>query len=232
MSRLPEYRAWPMGIKIASAEWRHLLYLNYRLPPDAVQAVLPSGVEVDMQDGSAWLSWVGKLVQRVRVLGIHLPDHQNYASLSAHVYVRSKGRAGIWRLKSFVPQTLSRKFFSKEEIEVGPTEFSMHFEEGGFNEVMQKSYSNAVVRYSARDTVLQARTSGLPVPVNFDPDDPFFLDRKAILGPGRAWHLEFPSFFLWEAELMEARLPSLALNLPEKPESVRLGKGFQVKWRS
>jgi len=218
-------------MKIASAEWRHLVYLNYVVDAQAAKALLPPGIELDLNNGEAYVSWVGKLVETVRVLGIHMPEHQRYAHISAHLCVKRKGKAGIYRLASWTPQPLTAKLFSKEKITVGPTHFEMHFEEGGRDQ-HGRPFSNGVVEYRAPEILIKVRTTGLPVPITLDPGDPYFLSRKLIAGPGRSYRLEFPEFFLWDAETVETRLPTLPLSLPAAPESVRVAKGYHVIWHA
>ena len=217
-------------MNIACADWRHLVYLNYAVDAEAARAVLPSGIEPDLLNGVAYVCWVGKLVEKVRVLGIRLPEHQHYAHLSAHLCVKQNGGAGIFRLATWVPQPLTAKWFAQEAITVGPTHFRMHFEEGG-RDMHGRPYSNGVVEYEAPDIRIRVRTTGLPVPISLDPDDAFFLERKLLAGPGKSRRIDFPPFFLWDGELLEARLPALPLPLPPTPESVRIAKGNSVIWK-
>ncbi len=216
-----------MGVRLATAEWRHLTYLNFSIDPSEARSLLPPGLEIDLWNGSAYLSVVGKLVHKLRVLGILLPQYQQYADLSAHLHVRRGKERGVFRLWQRVPQELSRKWFPHEKIEVGPTTFQMHFEEGG-RDGLGRPFSNAVVNYQGEGVEWRVRSDGLPQPVNFDPDDPFFVEKKAIFLRQGKRTLQFPSGFLWPALLERLELPRLPLSLPSLPESVRLVKGFPV----
>ncbi|MFT4945766.1 MAG: hypothetical protein ACI9K3_001717 [Halovenus sp.] len=77
-------------------EWRHLLFENWPVDPDTVQAHLPASLDVDTHDGSAWLSVVPFRNQAVRpkglppVLGVDLPE------LNLRTYVTHDGVPGVY----------------------------------------------------------------------------------------------------------------------------------------
>ncbi len=51
------------------ADWRFLLMLNYVVEPEVLAPHVPSGVELDSWNGKTYLSMVGFLFQRTRVMG-------------------------------------------------------------------------------------------------------------------------------------------------------------------
>ena len=77
-------------------EWRHLLFENWPVDPDTVAAHLPTSVEVDEHDGSAWLSVVPFANRSVRpkglpaALGVELPE------LNLRTYVTHDGVPGVY----------------------------------------------------------------------------------------------------------------------------------------
>ncbi len=77
-------------------EWRHLLFENWPVDPDTVAAHLPTSVEVDEHDGSAWLSVVPFANRSVRpkglpgALGVDLPE------LNLRTYVTHDGVPGVY----------------------------------------------------------------------------------------------------------------------------------------
>jgi len=76
--------------------WRHLLFENWPVEPDVMDAHLPDGLEPDVFDGSAWLSVVPFTNVAVRPkgvperLGIRLPE------LNLRTYVTCDGVPSVY----------------------------------------------------------------------------------------------------------------------------------------
>jgi hypothetical protein len=76
--------------------WRHLLFENWPVPPDVVDAHLLDALDIDTHDGSAWLSTV--LFTNVAVqprglparLGVRLPE------LNLWTYVTRDGVPSVY----------------------------------------------------------------------------------------------------------------------------------------
>src|SRR5713226_5809776 len=93
--------------KFLTAEWRSLAILNYQV--DAIlKPHVPPGTELDSFDGAFYISMVGFLFQRTRVLGAAIPGHQNFEEVNLRFYVRRRGpdgwRRGVVFLKEIVPR--------------------------------------------------------------------------------------------------------------------------------
>lgn len=80
--------------------WRDLTFLHWRFPAQAVQRLLPAGLEVEVRDGSAWVGLVPFLMEvgvpqlpRVRAV----PWGSRFCETNVRTYVRdATGRSGIW----------------------------------------------------------------------------------------------------------------------------------------
>jgi uncharacterized protein YqjF (DUF2071 family) len=79
-------------------DWRILTFLHWRYPPEAVQELLPTGLEVDPFDGDAWVGLIPFEMDRVRVPGVPaLPWLSEFPETNVRTYVRGPdGRTGIW----------------------------------------------------------------------------------------------------------------------------------------
>ena len=77
--------------------WDELTFLHWRYPPDQVQRLLPSGLEVETFDGSAWVGLVPFFL-RVGLPGVPpVPWASQFAETNVRTYVRSAdGESGIW----------------------------------------------------------------------------------------------------------------------------------------
>lgn len=80
--------------------WRHLTFLHWRYPAQAVQALLPPGLTVQTFDGSAWVGLVPFLMDRVRLAGTPVvPWLSRFPETNVRTYVTGPdGSAGIWFL--------------------------------------------------------------------------------------------------------------------------------------
>ena len=91
-----------------SAEWRSLAMLNYRVPPALLVPHVPRGTELDLFDGAAYVSVVGFLFRKTRLLGIPVPGHTDFDEVNLRFYVRrevgGEVRHGVTFLRELVPK--------------------------------------------------------------------------------------------------------------------------------
>ncbi len=90
--------------------WKNLVMLNYAAEPAALQKHLPKGTEIDIWNGTCYISIVGFMFLNTRVKGISLPGYRNFEELNLRFYVRFK-EAGVWKrgvvfVKEIVPRRL------------------------------------------------------------------------------------------------------------------------------
>jgi uncharacterized protein YqjF (DUF2071 family) len=76
------------------AEWRDLVMLNYAVDPALLAPHVPHGTELDLWNGTCYLSLVGFMFLRTRVFGIPIPFHVNFEELNLRFYVRRPGLPG------------------------------------------------------------------------------------------------------------------------------------------
>lgn len=91
-----------------TAEWRHLAMLNYEIEPSLLAPYLPSGTELDSWNGKTFVSMVGFLFLRTRVLGWPIPFHRDFEEVNLRFYVRRKAadgwRRGVVFIREIVPR--------------------------------------------------------------------------------------------------------------------------------
>ena len=104
-----------------SAEWRDLAMLNFAVDRELLDPLAPRGTEVDTYDGQAYVSLVGFLFARTKVMGIPLLFHQKFEEVNLRFYVRrmcgEETRRGVVFIKEIVPAFLigrSARFFYNE----------------------------------------------------------------------------------------------------------------------
>jgi uncharacterized protein YqjF (DUF2071 family) len=97
-----------MPIAFLRAEWRHLAMLNYRVPPALLEPLVPAGTQLDAYDGVTYVSVVGFLFERTRILGLTIPFHKNFEEVNLRFYVRravaGEVRRGVTFIRELVPR--------------------------------------------------------------------------------------------------------------------------------
>lgn len=92
-----------------TAQWRHLVMLNYEIDSALVRARVPRGTEVDEWNGKTYVSLVGFRFLETRLMGWRIPFHVNFDEVNLRFYVRYKSgdewRRGVVFVKELVPRT-------------------------------------------------------------------------------------------------------------------------------
>ena len=110
--------------KFLSAEWRYLAMLNYEIDPAVLSLYVPRGTELDTWNGTTFVSVVGFLFLKTRVLGIPIPFHTDFEEVNLRFYVRRLGedgwRRGVVFIKEIVPKvaiaTIARVVYNENYV--------------------------------------------------------------------------------------------------------------------
>jgi hypothetical protein len=99
-----------MSRTFLTAEWRKLIMAQYAVDPAALAPWLPRGVELDLFQGRCYISLVGFLFDRVRVLGLPIPFHTRFEEVNLRFYVArtepdGSRKRGVVFIREFVPKT-------------------------------------------------------------------------------------------------------------------------------
>lgn len=91
-----------------TAAWRHVAILNYDVDRSLLAPLVPRGTELDEWQGHTYLSVVGFLFLRTKVLGLPVPFHRNFEEVNLRFYVRRKTDEGWRRGVAFVKEMVPR----------------------------------------------------------------------------------------------------------------------------
>jgi uncharacterized protein len=94
-----------------TAEWRHLVMLNYEVPAPLLEALVPRGTVLDLWQGRALASVVGFRFLHTRLLGIPVPFHRSFDEVNLRFYVRreladGEVRRGVVFIRELVPRRM------------------------------------------------------------------------------------------------------------------------------
>jgi len=93
------HRPWPLpaGRWAQDQTWEHLLFAHWPVEPKALRPHVPSSLELDEFDGSAWIGLVPFRVSGLRLRGmLPLPGLSGFDELNCRTCVTRDGRPGIW----------------------------------------------------------------------------------------------------------------------------------------
>jgi uncharacterized protein YqjF (DUF2071 family) len=127
-----------MSSPFLTAEWRSLAMLNYEVDPSVLRSVVPAGTELDQWEGKTFVSMVGFLFLKTKVLGISVPFHSNFEEVNLRFYVRRLTNEGWLRgvvfIKELVPRLAiawtARVFYNENYIAV-PMSHELSFDKTG-----------------------------------------------------------------------------------------------------
>ncbi len=87
----------PSGPWIMKQRWHDLLFAHWPIAPDKLRSLVPSELELDLYDGSAWVAvapfWMSGIRGR---LAPPLPFLNTFCELNVRTYVRYKSIPGVY----------------------------------------------------------------------------------------------------------------------------------------
>jgi uncharacterized protein YqjF (DUF2071 family) len=100
---------------------------NYAVDEKLLESYKPFGTEIDLWNGTCYISLVGFMFYNTRVYGIKIPFHINFEEVNLRFYVRRKyeneWKSGVVFIKEIVPRrliALGAKIFYKENYAAMP----------------------------------------------------------------------------------------------------------------
>ena len=97
-----------MANTFLQAEWRKLLMANFLVDPELLLPYLPHKTELDLWDGSCYVSLVGFMFLNTKIKGIKVPFHTNFEEVNLRFYVRyldrDEWKRGTVFIKEIVPK--------------------------------------------------------------------------------------------------------------------------------
>jgi uncharacterized protein YqjF (DUF2071 family) len=95
------HRPWPLpqSTWFMGQTWVDLLFAHWRVPEEALRAVVPPQLPLDTYDGSAWIGVTPFCVRGLRLRGtMPAPLLSAFPELNVRTYVSIEGRPGIYFL--------------------------------------------------------------------------------------------------------------------------------------
>lgn len=92
-----------------TAQWLHLVLLNYEIEPAVLAPLVPRGTELDAFEGRTMVSLVGFTFADTRVCRVPIPLHRTFEEVNLRFYVRRLSetgelRRGVVFIRELVPR--------------------------------------------------------------------------------------------------------------------------------
>jgi len=194
-----------MPIPFLRAEWRYLAMLNYRVAPALLEPLVPLGTELDLFDGAVYVSIVGFLFERTRILGIAVPSHVDFEEVNLRFYVRrnvaGEIRRGVVFIRELVPRfaiTLTANTLYNEPYRTARMRHVISRESGSLSGV---EYSWNV---DGEWTTLRAMVTGTPRDLVAGSEEEFITEHywgytKQRDGGTIEYRVDHPPWRVWRA---------------------------------
>lgn len=149
--------------KFLTAQWSHLVMLNYEMDPAMLQSHVPRGTELDMWQGKTMVSMVGFLFLDTKLRGIPIPFHRNFEEVNLRFYVRRNApdgwRRGVVFIKELVPRlaiaTVARVCYN-ENYEAMPMRHLINPDEVSYGWHWQRRWHSLSAQITGAPQRLQA----------------------------------------------------------------------------
>lgn len=91
------HRPWPLsGPWVMFQSWQDLLFAHWKVPVERIRPLVPTPLEVDQRDGTAWVGLTPFLLTGLRVRGLPaIPGASEFPELNLRTYVTFEGKPGI-----------------------------------------------------------------------------------------------------------------------------------------
>jgi uncharacterized protein YqjF (DUF2071 family) len=108
-----------------TANWQHVVMLNYEADPDLLASLVPEGTELDRWNGKSFVSIVGFRFLQTRLFGFPpVPMHANSDEVNLRFYVRRRTedevRRGVVFVREIVPRRaiafIARTFYNEKYV--------------------------------------------------------------------------------------------------------------------
>jgi uncharacterized protein len=228
--------------RFLTAEWRHLLMLNFEIGPEMLQKYVPLGTELDSWNGKTLVSIVGFRFLHTKLLGIPIPFHRNFDEVNLRFYVRRKADDGWRRGVVFIKEIVPRWMVSC----VARTVYNENFVTQRMRHeiILPKHEAAGRVGYEWKNegqwNCIAATITGEPSLTACDSEETFISEHywgytRQRDGGTVEYAVEHPPWRVWQAVSVEFHCdakamygPDFALALVRKPSSIFVAEGSGI----
>lgn len=232
-----------VGRPFLTAEWRYLAILNFEIDQAVLAPLVPVGTEVDIWRERTFVSVVGFLFLKTRMLGMAIPFHRNFEEVNLRFYVRRKSN-GAWRrgvvfVKEIVPRW-AIAFTARALYNENYSALPMHHRierDNHAGAVRSVSYSWL---FSGRENRIDLAVEGVPQPIQEGSEAEFITEHywgyaRRRDGSTLEYRVEHPRWRVWmvgegrfDGDVARLYGAGFVESLRQPPASAFLAEGSKV----
>tara|TARA_R110002096_G_scaffold239101_1_gene430741 strand:- start:111333 stop:112091 length:759 start_codon:yes stop_codon:yes gene_type:complete len=223
----------PAGKNAGTQRWRDLLFLHWQVSPQELRALVPSELELDLFEGTAYLGVVPFAMQGVRPSWLPARLAFRFLETNVRAYVHYNGRPGVY-------------FFSLEAaswlaVKAARVGWGLPYHYAAMKQVRDESgitrYSTTRKSATAPHLTLQYTTGEFLEPSSPDSLEFFLLERyllfsqhKGRLQCGQVHHPPYPAQRATLLALEESLVAAAGVSPPQSlPPLVHYASGVDVE---
>jgi uncharacterized protein YqjF (DUF2071 family) len=221
----------PAGSPVGHQRWRHLLFLHWAVPAEAIRPLVPAPLSLDLHDGVAWVGLVPFAMEGVRPRFVPDALGLNFLETNVRTYVHHHGEPGVWFLSLDAASPLA--------VAVARARWHLPY----FTARMKMELGSEGVHYASE----RAASPHPKLEVRYRPGDPlgasvpgelqFFLleryllfaERSGCLYRGQVHHRPYPAYGAEVAALADDLVAATGLPRPEGAPLVHYSPGVDVE---
>lgn len=186
-------RERPAGPPIMHQNWGKLLFMHWRLDARALRALIPSQLEIDTFDGSAWIGIVPFTMWGIRASFLPaIPGTSSFHELNVRTYVHHQGVPSVWflsldaanRLAVWGARTFYHLPYFNAEMSLEQTDQTIQYSS------LRKDRRGAPAEFKATWSVGEHIAGRMPA-LPGSPGRPVSVERTLANWSARAGSLEF-----------------------------------------
>jgi uncharacterized protein YqjF (DUF2071 family) len=223
--------------KFLTAKWLDLVMANYAVEPELLREFVPAGTELDLFDGTCFVSLVAFKFFDTRILNLRIPFHVDFLEVNLRFYVwretADEIRRGVVFIKEIVPRfaiSLVARAFYGEPYET----WKMRLDE-----IENERFAYSWSKRGTTNCVSAEKGASLGVPPENSHGE-FIIEhywgytRRGAFRTDE-YKVEHPKWNLFEAKNPETEVDfgftygeNFAFLTKEKPHSVLLAEGSHI----
>jgi uncharacterized protein YqjF (DUF2071 family) len=224
-----------------TAEWRKLIMAQYAVAPTLLEPYLPPGTELDLYAGQCFVSLVGFLFRRVRVLRIPIPGHTSFEEVNLRFYVRRVDpdgtvRRGVVFVSEIVPR-FAISFVANTFYEEPYTTMPMRYSISADGDALRVRYD---WRHRGQWSSVETLAASQPVPIKAGSVEEFITEHywgftRRSKGATSQYQVQHPRWLVYpissctvQADFAALYGPAFASIDPHRPDNVLLAEGSAV----
>lgn len=216
----------PEGSNAGTQRWRELLFMHWSVPIEAMRAVVPASLELDLWDGRAWVGMVPFLMRDIAPSWWPNAFAFDFLECNLRTYVHRDGEPGVY---FFSLEASSWLAVQAARIGWGlPYHYAtMTAEKGRFETTRKRDGSHLRVSFEV----------GEPVDSPLGSREHFFLERYLLFSEkggrlvrGQVHHTPYPARMASVTRCEESLIAAAGLPAPgASPELVHYAAGVDVE---